>query len=138
MTPRHDAAALPFPGLRWGEYPELPEPVGGSGVRRRAGSSASRHDAARRLAHVRSQGAAWQRLSDREFLNHRGELQLALATHGLGAEQAELCCAFVVEAARRTLGMTAFDGQVLAALHMLDNRLVEMATGEGKSLAVAL
>ncbi|MBS0508726.1 MAG: hypothetical protein JSR53_15225, partial [Proteobacteria bacterium] len=46
--------------------------------------------------------------------------------------------ALAAEAARRTLGKTAYDGQLAAALHLLDERLVEMATGEGKSLATAI
>jgi preprotein translocase subunit SecA len=42
------------------------------------------------------------------------------------------------EAARRTLGMRPFDVQIVAALAMDDGRIVEMQTGEGKTLAAVL
>jgi hypothetical protein len=41
--------------------------------------------------------------------------------------------AAAVEAARRSLAFEAYDGQIKAALVMLDCRLAEMATGEGKT-----
>ncbi|MCA9310669.1 MAG: hypothetical protein KDA21_05640 [Phycisphaerales bacterium] len=46
--------------------------------------------------------------------------------------------ALLRELARRTLGMRPYDVQVLGALTLLENRAVEMATGEGKSLVIAL
>ena len=42
------------------------------------------------------------------------------------------------EAARRTLGLRPFDVQIVAALAMDDGRIVEMQTGEGKTLAAVL
>ena len=39
------------------------------------------------------------------------------------------------EAARRALGQRPFDEQVLAGLALAQGRIVEMATGEGKTLA---
>ena len=42
------------------------------------------------------------------------------------------------EAARRRLGLRPFDVQVVAALAMDDGRIVEMQTGEGKTLAAVL
>ncbi len=142
MTPRHDdAAALPFPGIRWGDYPELAEPAdAGTGAARprHAGRPFGPREAARRLERVRAQAIAWAALSEPAFDDARQALQCDIARLGLAAAQADRCCAFVVAAAWRTLGQRAYDGQVLAALHMLDNRLAEMATGEGKSLAVAI
>ncbi|MGB7385159.1 MAG: accessory Sec system translocase SecA2 [Rhodococcus sp. (in: high G+C Gram-positive bacteria)] len=46
--------------------------------------------------------------------------------------------ALVREASTRSLGMTPFDVQLLAALRMLEGDVVEMATGEGKTLAGAM
>ena len=42
------------------------------------------------------------------------------------------------DAARRTLGLRPFDEQVLAALALDDGHVVEMQTGEGKTLAAVL
>ena len=46
--------------------------------------------------------------------------------------------AIVKEAARRTVGMQPYDVQLLAALALCDRKLVEMQTGEGKTLAAVL
>ncbi len=46
--------------------------------------------------------------------------------------------AAVREAARRKLGLNAYREQVAAGLAVLDGRLVELATGEGKTLAATL
>jgi len=43
-----------------------------------------------------------------------------------------------VEASRRTLGLEPFEGQLVAALALVDGRAVQMQTGEGKTLAAAL
>ena len=47
-------------------------------------------------------------------------------------------CALGREAARRTLGERAFDVQLQGTVGLLTGRVVEMATGEGKTLAGAL
>ncbi|MEZ0074738.1 accessory Sec system translocase SecA2 [Planotetraspora sp. GP83] len=47
-------------------------------------------------------------------------------------------CAVVREAARRTLGQRPFDVQLVGVLAMLNGHVVQMATGEGKTLAGAL
>lgn len=44
----------------------------------------------------------------------------------------------VVEQAHRALGFRAFPVQLMGALGLADGRLVEMATGEGKTLTIAL
>ncbi len=53
---------------------------------------------------------------------------------GLRNETFALAC----EAAARTLGMRPFDVQVAAALSLARGRIVEMQTGEGKTLAAVL
>jgi preprotein translocase subunit SecA len=47
-------------------------------------------------------------------------------------------CALGREAGRRALGERAFDVQLLSAMAMLDGRIAEMATGEGKTLAAVI
>src|SRR5947199_10045494 len=46
--------------------------------------------------------------------------------------------AIAKEAARRTIGMQPYDVQLLAALALHDRKLVEMQTGEGKTLVAVL
>ncbi len=61
--------------------------------------------------------------------------------HRSGTPEPELVVeafALVREAAGRALGMRPFDVQVLAGLAMFEGNLVEMATGEGKTLAAVM
>jgi preprotein translocase subunit SecA len=51
------------------------------------------------------------------------------------ARSAGWALAFVAEMAQRRLGLRPYPTQLLAAWLMLDGRLAEMATGEGKSLS---
>ncbi|MFG1999580.1 accessory Sec system translocase SecA2 [Spirillospora sp. NPDC048911] len=61
-------------------------------------------------------------------------------TSGSPAGELDLAelCAVGREAARRALGERPFDVQLLGTLGMLSGHIVEMATGEGKTLAGAL
>ncbi|MFN0160772.1 MAG: preprotein translocase subunit SecA, partial [Burkholderiales bacterium] len=57
-----------------------------------------------------------------------------------GLTDAALIDAFrlIIDATQRTLGLALYDSQLIAARVMLDARLAEMATGEGKTVAIAL
>lgn len=123
-----NTAAWPFPGLVWGPYPQLRLPV--RELRRRAllqprGLAAEARelhaelqapialppalDALRQVPHAR-RDEAW--------------LRQALRIAATAMEQA--------------LGVRAYWQQVMAARALLDQRLVEMDTGEGKTVAIAL
>jgi preprotein translocase subunit SecA len=56
----------------------------------------------------------------------------------LTTEQLVEVCALGREAGRRALGETAFDTQLFGAMAMIDGRVAEMATGEGKTLAAVI
>ena len=60
---------------------------------------------------------------------HRQELRPATLAQG---------CALVREASRRWLGLRQHDVQVLGALAILDGRVAEMATGEGKTITAGM
>jgi len=137
-------ADLPIPGLLWGDYPEreaAPRALG------------ERFDAWMRAAADRS--GAWLNRGDTAFLAQvrRVEaelvaaglddvalrtLRLELARHGLQPSTIARCFAAVSVAAHHHLGHRPFDSQLIAARAVVDNRLAEMATGEGKTLATAL
>jgi len=61
-----------------------------------------------------------------------------LRRDGLIASHVEPALVLVAAAMARTLGKTPYDTQLQAARLLLAGRLVEMATGEGKTLAAAL
>ena len=75
-----------------------------------------------------------QALTDEELTEAVAELR---TTGGLHEDEQIEFLALAREAAKRTIGERAFDGQVVGALAMLQGRVVEMATGEGKTLAGA-
>jgi preprotein translocase subunit SecA len=66
------------------------------------------------------------------------EVVTELRTEG-GLDEDDLIefLALAREAGRRAIGERAFDGQIVGALALLRGRVVEMATGEGKTLAGA-
>jgi preprotein translocase subunit SecA len=125
------AAQLPMPGALWGRYPERRE-------RTRAAPSAM--PTARCYgAFVRSvQGTDLRALSDAELAARVSEVRRRLAQEGLAEPAMALAFAIVGELAARELGVRPHPVQLHAARAMLDERLAEMATGEGKTLAAAL
>jgi preprotein translocase subunit SecA len=104
----------PFPGLLWGSYPQRALPLAAEA---RAGSVWHGH---------------WPRLARAIARQAGGETAPvpgdALARRLLAAAQA----------LRASHGVAVRWQQVLAARALLDQRLVEMATGEGKTYALAL
>ncbi|MDJ0393122.1 accessory Sec system translocase SecA2 [Rhodococcus sp. G-MC3] len=78
-----------------------------------------------------------------DWAGEKSDADLAAAANDLRVERVGALddpryLAIVREAASRSLDMTPFDVQLLAAVRMLAGDVVEMATGEGKTLAGAL
>src|SRR5688572_12969621 len=95
-----------------------------------------RYDAA--LAEIAALGEALSRLTDAELRRRAAALRASVAG---GAELASVRSehfALARELSHRLLGMRPFDVQVLAALAMDEGAVVEMQTGEGKTLAAVL
>jgi len=65
-------------------------------------------------------------------------LRQQLSVHGLTNPLKIEAFALVKRTCHRVLGITPYDTQVTAALIMLDGKLAEMATGEGKTLTAGL
>jgi preprotein translocase subunit SecA len=75
-----------------------------------------------------------QDLTDEELTDVVTEMR---TTGGLDEGDQIEFLALAREAGRRAIGERAFDGQIVGALALLQGRIVEMATGEGKTLAGA-
>ncbi|WP_418315726.1 hypothetical protein [Piscinibacter sakaiensis] len=143
MTPTDIA----IPGLLWGDYPErrvarkrllqrctdaardLGDRVGGL-----CGPLLRRRDT-RWLAAVRRSAAA---LANQTIAAALPDVIAGLRRHGLHGQALIDALALVAVAAERVLKLAPFDSQLLAARTVLNGQLAEMATGEGKTLAVAL
>ena len=77
-------------------------------------------------------------LRDNELTAWSAEIRAAIAA-GLPRQSVRpKAYALVREAARRTIGLRPFDVQIVAALAMDDGAIVEMQTGEGKTLAAVM
>jgi preprotein translocase subunit SecA len=89
-------------------------------------------------AAVEEPGRFLTTLNDRQLKDLAVELKRRLHTQGL---QEILCIrafALIREMALRTIGKRHYDEQVMGAWVMLQGRLAEMETGEGKTLAATL
>jgi preprotein translocase subunit SecA len=138
------AARLAAPGIVLGNYPErhqsAPSPRWLRGVtgffaarpRRRRGVEQTFVTEIRRIEHEAA------RLS-REALQRRTlALRAQLAHGGFGDALVAEALAIATIQCKRALGIAPYDAQLIAARIMLNGHLAEMATGEGKTLAVAL
>ena len=87
---------------------------------------------------VQRQAARWSCLDEPSFTTLVADTRAGFAWHGMQVHTIDVAAALAVEAARRAVGLSAFTGQVMAALAISSHALAEMAAGEGKSLAIAL
>ena len=135
---------LPRPGPVWGAYPLraadddaapwrapscaalLRLALGPKAQARRTARSAAQHAQAFQGLDAVARASALQSL--RRELRRNG-LQPAMVAKALG---------LVAACAQLTMGQTPRHSQLMAAAALLDQRLAEMATGEGKTLALAL
>ncbi|MGD2141453.1 MAG: hypothetical protein PVH25_13730 [Burkholderiales bacterium] len=135
--------SLPAPGIVFGAYPERRPAENGSPGRqasllpaflRRNPANQFASDVER--AQQRRKEIVNSSQADFEQLLVRLRAQMSrdgLADHHVSESFALASCMI-----QRTLGIVPFDTQLLAARTMLDNRLAEMATGEGKTLAAGI
>jgi preprotein translocase subunit SecA len=138
---------LPIPGLLWGDYPEY-RPAPSQFSERVA---AALQNACDRASDMVTTVSNWQ---DREWVAQVQAAQTALSVlddttalarvrnvllrEGLQAPALIQVLALTAQTAQRHLGLQPFHTQLIAARAVLNNQLAEMATGEGKTLAVAL
>ena len=129
------SAQLPIPGLLHGRYPEQ---------RARANTLL---DAilgklqASRLPFVEAvEGlqVGTARFSAADCARELTALRQQFARRGFDERVMQRTFALIAELAYRHTGLRPYRGQMLAARAMLDRRLVEMPTGEGKTLAAAI
>jgi preprotein translocase subunit SecA len=77
-------------------------------------------------------------LPDEELRRRAAALRPRLRQEGFAIEPAAECFALIREAAGRVLGQRHFDSQLRGGYALLRGRLVEMATGEGKTFCATL
>ena len=135
----------PSHGLAFGAYPQRPASETSPALEAlfRALRSRFTRPAAARLPNevAAAFGAARTRLlgvDSAALAEQIGAMRARLRHRRAGPAATAEALALAGAVMQRTLGMSPYDTQVLAAWLMLRGRLVEMATGEGKTLAAAL
>jgi preprotein translocase subunit SecA len=130
-------AALPVPGIVLGAYPERRmQPRGEAWLGALAGFGLRRYR--RFVAQVRALDADVAPLDTGAIEQRVRKLRASLSRDGLTDALVAEAFMLVGRICILELGKTPYDSQFLAARVMLDNRLAEMATGEGKTLAAAV
>ena len=87
---------------------------------------------------VRRHEADLRVATDEDLRSRARSMRARLRRDGFAVAAVGECFALITEAASRTLGMRHYDVQLMAGWGLLQGKLVEMATGEGKSFAATL
>ncbi|HEX7889958.1 MAG TPA: preprotein translocase subunit SecA [Ramlibacter sp.] len=95
-------------------------------------------DGRRLVERVDALAPEWKRLPDAALRERAQSLRPLLRKQGFTRELAAAAFALVREAADRTIGQRHFETQLLGGYGLLRGRLVEMATGEGKTFCATL
>ncbi|WP_221031692.1 hypothetical protein [Actomonas aquatica] len=137
--------AVPMVEVRRTELPKIePLPKGLDGLVHRAHGSWHTRDSYRRRLEVRAQRAhaaagEFAPLGDGELRAAMRERRAMVRRGGRPvAELFDAALPVAAELAHRALGLRAYPVQLMGALGLGDGRLVEMATGEGKTFTIAL
>jgi preprotein translocase subunit SecA len=136
---------VPRPGPVFGPYPlrgvaELPasEALAWAQARLRVEGLPSKRVQERFMARYQACLAQLQTVPEAELDGWTTWIKARLAIEGFTHTRVAESFALIALQVRRQLGFTLHRPQLLAAWWMLGNRLAEMATGEGKTLAVLL
>lgn len=140
------ASALPAPGLVHGVYPQKQDPGTGfkanlENVARKLASKSGRKNTRyylRKADWVLALESRYSELSARQLETAVGKLAVILHRSGLRHAALLHVLAITRELIWRETGLKAYRNQVCASLVMLDHRLAEMHTGEGKTLSTNL
>jgi len=124
-----------------GPYPEMADP-GGNAVdlwlERRLGALVARLPLTRMRLERRARRVLWhgvmvEAMTDDALRAEAQHLRPALL-HGTDTEAVDRAFAIVREASARVLGKRHYKVQIMGAIGLFEGRMIEMATGEGKTL----
>jgi preprotein translocase subunit SecA len=90
------------------------------------------------IARVNNVESKLNKLAESDWQNHLQQTRIQLHASGLTDEMTVEVMAVVKVACTKALGLTPYDTQLIAAAIMLEGKLAEMATGEGKTLTAGV
>ena len=96
------------------------------------------HALKRVIAHVDRHERTMKAATDGELTAFARRMRSRLRRDGFVPELVGECFALVREAASRTIGQRHFDSQLMGGWALLQGKLIEMDTGEGKTMAATL
>ncbi|MDH3210399.1 MAG: DEAD/DEAH box helicase [Burkholderiaceae bacterium] len=139
-------ARLPMPGPAYGVYPERVGAGNGEqklsaawhAIAERVSTPRPSHSRRRFVAAMHSADAALAVYGSGAFAQQLRELRAQMGSRGFVEPLLATAFAMVARTTASVLGLTLYDTQLIAARILLDNRLAEMATGEGKTHAAML
>lgn len=137
----HTAINFPVPGIVWGSYPERPAAGADAGIGARlaaGGRALGAPLAGLRLARYARFAERVQARDSAGTAPALPALRAALARAGLTDAVCTDVFSRALEACENHLGYRPHASQIIAARALLDKRLAEVATGEGKTMAIAL
>ena len=134
------------PGVSLGSYPEREDlreswldrtAIGFAGfIRQRASGRTPGHQEFLALVEAEAKGLTEQ--TDQQLKDRLPDLRRRLYSEGLQEVLVARCFALVREVAERRVGLRPFDVQLLGGRVMLEGKIAEMETGEGKTLTATL
>lgn len=140
------SSAILRPGIALGRYPQRADSRDGwldrtaagivGFVRQRTSGRGAGHEEF--LDCVNTEASDLDGLSDQQIRESVPELRRRLYSEGLLEALVARVFAIAREVAERRLGMRPFDVQLLGGRVMLEGKIAEMETGEGKTLAATL
>src|SRR5687768_7918947 len=141
--PAEAMGALPVPGILMGAYPERRGAVDDAFARLSmrvrealAGFGGWRvRQYTRFVDAVKACEAAQQGQTQSQLERQLAQLRASFTRDGFTDRHVAQAFCIAKQACRRALGIELYDAQLMAARIMLDGRLAEMATGEGKTVA---
>lgn len=135
----------PRPGPVWGGYPMLSLPAEQPNPLRAWWQQCRHHvrppgrqarDAV--VQRIRGLQAGWADLNEEAFARQVQRVRVQLLAQGLQGGGVAAALAATSEAIRRSAGLAVRDTQLHAAQAMLANAVIELATGEGKTVVAVL
>ena len=91
-----------------------------------------------RITRIVDYAKGLSKLTDNDLLEKAKAIRWEMRSGVSSRARQDECLSLAIEACRRTMGIFHFPVQILGALNLLNGRVIEMQTGEGKTATAVL